>query len=245
MSILSSLWKKRKPNLAADITHMSATQSPLWGNLKQFSDDRLSGKTAGFGEDFTSLANPAIQASERGFKERTMPRISSELSSRGLARSAGPNLATDVITRANQEQQSTVDQMLAQFDYLNRIQSKQDITEGVNVGKGLQTDYLNQENLKASASERLANATAGQQNKFQDQDRQMAGQVLTAGAQLFAPALGQAFKPVQQGPQGVSDILQKYNISPLRQRTLDSMNEGDLDGLNVSQLLKLFSSGGF
>lgn len=166
---LFGLGKRRKPNLTPAMSYRSANESPMWNSLSTLANKRIAGEGLGFGEGFVDkTANPAIAKVEANYRESTLPRINQELSKRGMARSTN---AIDQITRAEQSKNRDVEDIYSQYFLLNERQKKSDQTEGINLGRGLQADYLNQENLKAGASERLANATAAQQNQWNTEDR--------------------------------------------------------------------------
>lgn len=257
MSVLSSLFgKKKKPNLTPDVPRLQQSQLYFTGgnpgtDLRDLLSKRLfRGEGLGFGEDFVSrTTNPAIQASENYFKEKTLPGINSQLSARGLARSAGPNLATDVLGKAHRDQNNYVDQMVAEFYKLNEMQKKSDFSESLGAAQNLGQQEERMAENRAAASERLANATAAQQNAFRQEDRQLAGLGLQAGANLLSPGLGGIFSKL--GMQTPSALYQGGNQSALntfgvsgvtgslspRARTIDSQG---LDAMNVQELLALF-----
>ena len=200
--------KKSKPNLTQAFREIpQATSAPLFGTLEDFSRRRIKGEDGGFGEDFVSLANPAIASRKARFRDETLPEIGSQLSSRGVARSAGKGLATDIIGREERTMQRDVDELLSQFDYLNRVQKKQDVTEGVNVGQNLNTQFLNQGTAAAeafNAAERgntertVGQATARNQRADQMQDRTF--QALAA--LIGGPAAGALFGGVGAATAG-------------------------------------------
>ena len=106
--------------------------------LRQFASKRLAGQDLGFGDNFTGLANPAIAQRKARFLGETLPFLGSELSKRGVSRSAGPGLATDIIGRAEQGTQRDIDELLSRFTILNEEQKKRDLREGLDVATGLQ-----------------------------------------------------------------------------------------------------------
>lgn len=246
MSILSSLFKKKKPSLTPDVTPLMPSQinPKQYNSLQDLSLKYQAGP--GFGDDFMSkTSNPSIKASTDYFNDYTMPKLSSALSARGVNRSVGPGLASDVISRAGKEQQNYVDEILAQNYRLNEIQKKNDVQFGANLGQNILSGDVQAQQHQASASERLANATAAQQMGFYNQDRQMAGNLVTAGAQLFAPNLSKAFEAPQ--PNSVNSSLSQLgvpsvsgSISPVATRTIDSVPSSSLDAMSIQQLLMLF-----
>ena len=122
-------------------------------SLRDLAARRIRGEDVGYGPGFVDRStSPLIQHRESRFREFELPQISSELSKRGVARSAGPGLASDVITRATQEKEREVNDILSNLYYLNELQKKRDVTEGI----GLAGDLQNQQaelKLKQSAAD--------------------------------------------------------------------------------------------
>lgn len=211
MSLLSSLFSSsKKSNLTPNTTPLLPYQidPETYGNLSTFANKRIqAGNTGeetqgvGFGKDFLGKAtNPAISQIDYNFNNRTMPLINSQLSARGVARSAGGGLATDVIGQADQQRNRDIDNLVSQFYALNEQQKKNDITQGVGVGQGLLSGDVAAQHDQAAASERLANATAAQNNYAQGVNQQRAGNLVQAGAQML-PAAGGFMQTLSQVPQ--------------------------------------------
>src|SRR3990167_7870549 len=124
MSWLSSFFKSKKPNLTPDISFQTPSQiSPgLYNPMSELAKRRIqAGLTGeetpgvGFGKDFLSrTTNAPIASREARFREQEVPFLSSQLSSRGLARSAGPGLATDVLNRASLQKERDINDLLSQ-----------------------------------------------------------------------------------------------------------------------------------
>ena len=115
----------------------------------------------GFGPEFLQKAvNPVATQRMARLREETLPFLGSELSKRGVARSAGAGLATDVLGRAETGAQRDIDELMSKFFVLNATQRKQDIAQGLDLSTGLQEQQLGTLRDRASASERLAGATA-------------------------------------------------------------------------------------
>lgn len=185
---LSIFKSKKKPNLTPSIVPMDYGNLYHTPELRQFASDRISGKTAGFGDDYVSkTANPVIASREARFNEIEMPQLNSQLSSRGLARSAGPNLATDVITRAGQQKERDVNEIMAQFYQLNEAQKKRDVTEGVGVAQNSQGQQERMQAAQAAESRRQIEQTAAQQRAYEDMDR---GNLDKIGALLMSAGSG-------------------------------------------------------
>lgn len=151
--------KRSKPNLTqAFRMPPSASDAPLYGDLRQLASQRIKAGTTGeeipgvgFGPDFVNKStNSQAQRMRQDFRDYTDPYLDSELSKRGVARSAGGGLATDIKTRAYQANTSDIDQMIERFYTLNEQQKKQDITQGIGVGENLNNQYLQQGNTQAS-----------------------------------------------------------------------------------------------
>lgn len=197
--------KKSKPNLVPDIMPPSATDSPLYGQLKDFAANRIKAGTTGeetpgvgFGPDFVSkTSNPAIAQIDANFRDRTLPTISNEASKRGLARSS---IVADQIGRADLQRSRDIDSMVADFYKLNEIQKKSDITEGVNVGNTLDTQYLNQGNQQAAESAKIRDLTLGVANTNNANDLKRQNQVIGSMMNMVVPGSGTAFAMNQNQP---------------------------------------------
>ncbi len=128
---------------------------PHYLNLKQAAEDRISGKVAGFGDDFVGKAtNPAIANIDANFQNRTLPTISSEASKRGLGRSS---IVQDQIGQADQQRNRDINSLISQFTVMNEQQKKKDFSEGVGIAEG-----------QRGVSQALSLARAG----FQGQENQ-------------------------------------------------------------------------
>lgn len=197
--------KKSKPNLRPDIE--PAPQESLFfsganpsANLRDIVKRRVfEGQDLGFGPDYLDKAtNPAIQASQRRFQNETVPFIANQASARGLGRSS---IATDQMNKAAQEQQSQVDQMVAQFYHLNELQKKSDFGQALELGQNLNTQQERMKQAQAEGSRDLRNQTVGQ-SRYNDQIDQQRfstamgalgplvtglGQNMAAGAQSLSP----------------------------------------------------------
>ena len=162
--------KKDKPNLTQNYqAPPSAQSSPMWGTLSEFAKRRIAGEDTGFGENWLSkTTNPAIAQSNARFQEQTVPFLNSQLSSRGVSRSAGAGLATDILGRAERSQRRDIDSMVADFYRLNEMQKKTDQSEGVRVGENLQGTFLDQGNRIA---EEFNQAERGNVDRTFDQSK--------------------------------------------------------------------------
>lgn len=143
--------KKEKPNLTQNYqAPPAASSAPLYNELRNLASRRIQGQDLGFGEDFVDKStNAQAKRMRQDYQDYTSPMLDSELSKRGVSRSAGPGLATDIKTRAIQTNQSDIDQLMERFFTLNEAQKKSDQTEGIKVGDQLNTQYLNQGNESA------------------------------------------------------------------------------------------------
>jgi len=193
MSVFSSLFKTKKQNLTPQFSNPNASDAPNFGSLSQLAKQRIQAGTTGeetpgvgFGQDFVSkTTNPVIAQRNATFREQTMPFLSSQLSARGVGRSGGTGLATGIVGQAELQKNRDVDEIFSKMFQLNEAQKKQDITQGIGVGQGLDSNFLNQGNLKASAAERLANVTAADSVRRESQDRQNAMRIGAVGAAPF------------------------------------------------------------
>lgn len=205
--------KKDKPNLTPSRQYPDASLAPNYQSLNDLSKQRIqAGITGqetpgvGFGPDFLGKAtNPAIANIDYNFQNRTLPQLNSELSKRGVARSAGAGLATDVIGRADQQRNLDVNNLMSQFFTLNKQQKKNDITQGIGVGQGQDSEFLNQQNLQAQAAENQVNRNVSQANLNNQNALNRQNQTLQAAGQGIS-MLG--------GTQGVQSLLSKIGLSP-------------------------------
>jgi len=127
MSLLSNLFKSsKKVNLTPDIPRPTQEQLYFTPSYRNLVDRRVNkGLDLGYGDDFVSKsANPAIANLENSFQQKTMPFLSSELSKRGVARSAGAGLATDVLGKAEHQKNLDVNELISKFYTLNEAHKK-------------------------------------------------------------------------------------------------------------------------
>lgn len=142
---LSKLFNRKKRPSPIDISkgEQELDVSKVFGVplLRDLVTQRLgAGQGLGFGADFLDRAASApIKQIEARQREITEPYLSSELSKRGVARSVGPGLATDVMTRARQSSERDIGELLSRFYVLNEAQKKGDVSEAINVAQGLGT----------------------------------------------------------------------------------------------------------
>lgn len=242
MSWLSDFFKKPKPNLTPNITPMMPGQinPQAYGDLSKLSHNYISGQGTGFGDDYLSrTTNPAIAQIDANFNKRTVPFISNEASKRGLARSS---IVQDQLGQADLQRNRDVDSLVAQFFQLNELQKKSDTQFGAQVGQNILTGDVNQQNQQAAQSERLANATAAQQNARSESNDAKLGQITQAvGTLLGGQNIGNLFKGLGQPAQG--SALQSFGVQSLagsqgpKTRLLGDINPNDLSGMNIDELL--------
>lgn len=200
MSLFGSLFKTKKVNQATPQPFRTYSDAPLNEPLSLLAKKRINaGLTGnipddgsiGFGPDFVSkTTNPAIAQRNAQFTQQEMPFISSQLSARGVGRSGGAGLATDIVNKASEQKNRDVDEIFAKMFQLNKAQEKADISEGIGLGKNLDDSYIAQENQKSSAAERQVSATNADARAREARDAQLSGNILQAGAQLAVPMLG-------------------------------------------------------
>lgn len=252
MALFGLIGKKAKPNLQPDVPFQQQHQLYFSGgnqgtNLRDLVSKRLfKGEDLGFGPEFVDKAtNPAIQASETYFKEKTMPQINSQLSARGLARSAGPNLATDVISKAGRDQNNYVQQLVSQFFTLNEMQKKQDFSESLGVAQNLNNQEERMANARAVASQQLAKDTAGQQNLNASIDRETGNTIMQAAGGFVSgggfgnvgnllkgiPGIGGQLNTMLQGVNSVAQPSVKTNTIDNQDDWLSLISDAKRRGL--------------
>lgn len=248
MSWFSNLFGGRSKAVQTNqVTIPSVGGFEQYNPLSKFGLDRMAGIGAGFGEDFISLANPAIKQREASFQNKTVPFISNQASSRGLGRSS---LATSQLGEAELAKQRDIDSMLAQFDYLNRVQQKSDITEGVGVNERLLDRQSNRATQQAQLDQSRNTTNAG----LQQGADQFAGQALTGlvgntltagGGFVGGGGVGQLLGKFGFGGGQQSPALQSFGLSGLtgsmgpQANILGSINPQQLQGFDVEKLLAL------
>lgn len=245
MSVFSSLLKRKKPNLTPSISMPTQEQLHFTPQLRDFASSRIAGNNLGFGEDYLSkTSNPVIAQREAAFKNKTVPFISNQASSRGLGRSS---LVTSQLGEAEQDKNRDIDSMVGQFYHLNELQKKQDQTQALGVAQNMQGQESGMRTNAASASERLANATAAQQNTYQDQDRQLAMQGIQAVGSAIAgvPIGGMGGLGGFGGGASIGPALQQFGLSGItgslgpQTNILGSLNPGQLGTMGIEELLAL------
>ena len=252
---LSIFKSKKKPNLTPGIVPMDYGNLYHTPELRQFASDRISGKTAGFGDQFVDKAsNPVIASREARYREQEIPQLSSQLSARGLARSAGPNLATDVLTRAGQQKERDINEVLAQFYTLNEAQKKRDIGEGVGVAERSSGQQERMQAAQARESRTQIEQTAAQQRAYEQQDRgdldRIGAMVATAigglsggfGGGTSPTMLGSMPNVGQVSTYGTANIPQGFSslrMPSVGSNILGQTSSSQLRGLDVQSLLGL------
>lgn len=246
MALFGLFGKKAKINLTPDVNPPNQEDLFFTTKLRDLASRRIAGNDLGFGPEFLDKAtNPTIQGIERNFSQNTLPRLSSQLSARGVNRSIGPGLATDVLSRAEGDKNQGISELLSQFYTLNETQKKADFGQALDLSKGLQDQQASMLNNKALASERLSQRTQDQANTNAAVDRDTASKVLSmissvVGGPIGAMATG-GFKSnpivanVMGQPISNSQTIQG-GLNAIASQTLDSYSANRLD---QSALLKL------
>ena len=238
MSRLSSLFKTKKQNLTPDVTPLLPFQinPKKYGELDQLSSDFIAGRGTGFGQDYVDKSvNPVAEARRRNFRNVTSPLLSSEYSKRGISRS---NLAADAQGRAAGDVEDEIGQMMAQFFSLNEAQKKADQQFGANLGQNILTGDVSAQQNQATASERLANATATNAQYREQQDTSKSGKIVGTLMNALVPGSGMAFMGGQQ-PQIPGQTQGVQTNTQIGTRTLD-----DNDYETLAKIIKKLQSQG-
>jgi len=244
VSLLSSLFKTKKVNLTPDVTPLMPHQinPEIYRTLSDLSKQYIKGP--GYGDDFINKAtSPAIANLENSFRTRTMPFLSSELSKRGVSRSIGPGLASDVLGRAEHQKNLDVNELISKFQVLNEQQKKSDVQFGSNLGQNILSGDVNAQQRQAEASERLAKATAADARGREATDRGLAGGILQSGAQLAVPFLGGLSSLTSFSP-AISGFLSKAQggvreFNTASTKTLNSLTSSQLRDMTLEDLKSL------
>jgi len=216
--------KKKKVNLTPDIPYASQEQlfftspnaSKEGYSLKDFAAKRIKGEGLGFGEDFLDRSTSApIKSREARFRENELPAINSQLSARGLARSAGPNLATDVLARAEAGKERDINDLISQFYVLNERQKKSDQSEGLRLAESLQGEQRGMLDNMAAASERLVGRNIAERDSRATSQAAAGQNILSSiGGFVGAGGLGNIGTALQNIPvmgNSVSGFLNNAN----------------------------------
>lgn len=193
MSLLSSLFRSKKPNLTPDVPyHMPASINPnQYNSLQDLSLKFQRGEGTGFGEDFVDkTTNPVANSMRRNFEQFTSPKISSNYSARGLGRSS---LAANEQGRAQGDVEANIGNLMAQNYYLNQMQKKQDQQFGANLGQNILQGDVSRQGEIAAASEQLAGKTAEDARHRESRNATNAGKWIGTAMNAIVPGSGMAF----------------------------------------------------
>lgn len=247
MSLLSSLFKSsKKPNMTPDITPPDFNQSQFTVPLGKLAQQRIQAGTTGldmpgvgFGEDFVNKStNPIADQMRRNFKQETLPSLSSQASARGIGHS---NLALKTIGQQESNVEGDINALMAKFYTLNEAQKKSDIFEGIGLGQQQQGAELEQKNVQANASERLANATAANSMQRQSVDQANAGRIVGALMNTLVPGSGTTFSNTTgTQPTSTSPVSNSSGSSGVKTQLLGSLDPSQVDAMSIEQLLALF-----
>lgn len=233
--------KREKPNFMPDV--MPPNQEDLFftPKLRDLASRRISGQDLGFGNDFVDkAANPAIANLDASFKNRTLPRINSEASKRGIARSS---IVTDQIGQAEQQNNREVNDLISKFFTLNEAQKKTDFTQGLNLATGLQDQQAGLLQNKADASAKVRDLTAGRvadNNSISDK-RQNAtiGMLLNS----VSPGMGSSFMQSNNNqPPPANTATSQSKSNQTQPDILGSINSEHLLGMSDDDLMRLLIS---
>ena len=229
MSWISNVLKPKKANLTPDVQQPSQEDLFHTSKLRDVVSRGLNGEGLGFGNDFVNRqSSPGIAQIDANFRDRTLPTLSNEASKRGLARSS---IVTDQIGRADQQRNRDVQETVARFQYLNELQGKQDYTQVLNQANTMQGQQAALLGNRASASERLTDKTAAQQNQRQADNQKMLGSMIESGAPLVASSVGAV-------GGGIEALLQKAGLGNVAQslRPAGEAIQSGLKGVSANVL---------
>jgi len=233
LSWLSNLFGGRsKAVQAPQVTIPSVGGYEQYPTLQEFAMGRISGKTAGFGEDFLNRAtNAPIASREARFRDEEVPFLNSQLSARGVGRSGGTGLATDVMNRASLQKERDIQDLMSQFYVLNEAQKKTDTSEGVRVSEGLLDRQANRATQQAGLDAGLNATNAGLKANADTAQREGINK-------LIATALGGAAGMAGVGAtSALSGAATSFSGNP--QANIAGIPSSSLSGMSVEQLLAL------
>jgi len=240
--------KREKPSLNAPVARPKSEDLYFNTQLRDLAKKRIGGQDLGFGEDYLSkTTNPAIAQSNYRFRNETVPFLSGELSKRGIARSAGPGLATDVLGKAERQKGLDVDELVSKFYNLNELQKKQDFGQSLQLGQNLDTQQAGLLSDAAAEGERVRDLTVGQSNTRNARSDEMQGRTMQAiGALMNAvvPGSGMAFSSMRgsSGTPSMANFLQQKPTAKANVLSSDisKLSIEDLDAYNLEDMAKLF-----
>lgn len=183
---------KKKVNETPAIPMPTQEQLTLTKNLRDYALTGKGFEGQGYGEGFLNKAtNPVIANKEAVYREQTLPGISNQLSARGVGRSAGAGLSTDMVNRAEQAKNRDIDELMSKFYVLNEQQKKTDESQMLRTAGGLQDQEAQMLTDRAQASERQAIRDTTQNNSFNaDQDKRQQQTISAALGAVTGGATG-------------------------------------------------------
>lgn len=225
--------RSRKTNLVPDVARPKATDLYFNKPLRELATRRIAGEDLGFGNDFVNKAtNPTIQAKRTRLNEEVIPSIGNAASARGINRSS---LTVDQIGRAERDNSNEIDQLLSQFEVLNKQQSKQDQNNAITLGRDMDNQEAGMRENEAAASERLVDKTAGRADALNVQDKARQNQAIQAVGSFASPMLNDLYAKANPNAASVTNAAAAakmgYGVSGVKTATLGSTDI-------VSQLLK-------
>lgn len=233
--------KREKPNLVSPVARPAAESLYFNKSLRDLASSRMRGEGLGFGDDFVDKAtNPVTVARTRRLREETIPTIANEASARGINRSS---LTVDRIGRAERDTQNDIDQLISNFEVLNRQQKKTDFGQGLQLGQNLDQQQAGLLSDAAAEGERVRDLTVGQANsrnaqadQRRDRTLQAIGTVVgsAAGGPIGASIGGSIFKG--NSANSVDSLMAQAlgNNNPAKANVLGSSDDNSL----IEELIK-------
>ena len=219
--------KREKPSLNAPVARPRSEDLYFNTQLRDLAKKRIGGQDLGFGEDYLSkTTNPAIAQSNYRFRNETVPFLSGELSKRGMARSAGPGLATDVLGKAERQKGLDIDELVSKFYNLNELQKKQDFGQSLQLGQNLDTQQAGLLSDAAAEGERVRDLTVGRSDTRNARSDKMQAATIGAIMNAIVPGSGMAFNSMA-GPSGGVTAANPYRQQPSATANVLSSSGGD------------------
>ena len=233
--------KKEKPNLVSPVARPQAAQLSNVPMLRDIAKTRLtSGQGLGFGDEYTSKAsNPGIAKLESSFQNSTMPKISSEASKRGLARSS---IVTDQISQAEQSKNRDVSDLISKFYTLNEAQKKQDYGQALTLAQNLDQQEAGLLSDAAAEGERVRDLTAGRADTNNANSLKRQNQTIGTLMNMVVPGSGMAFTSATTPAQTPTSSTKNTGSgsSGIKTQLLGSLDPQSVDAMSIEELLSLF-----
>jgi len=230
LSIFSNLFGGRSKAVQVEKTILPSIGGyEQYEPLRDFAFKRMSGETAGFGDDFVNQAtNPQAKRMREDFLNYTDPYITSKASAMGMGRS---NLTLNKKAQAFSENESDIQQLMSKFLVLNEAQKKTDQAQGAQISESLLDKQANRASQQAGIDVGINTTNAGLKANADTAQREGINK-------LIATALGGVAGMAGGGAtSALSGATTSFSGNP--QANIAGIPSSSLSGMSVEQLLAL------